>query len=79
MVTEAQLKKMMIPGMTVEFHLHTFEGKRVLSNHLWDMKNKGHAISVDETKDHEGKSLGVRVFHWLTCRACQDQKERGRG
>jgi hypothetical protein len=40
------------------------------NQHVKELKETGHALSIAETFDHEMKSVGVAVMHYKTCNAC---------
>ena len=54
-----------IDFVTVPNSLSVTEVQRVVAK----LRKEGHAVSMDETIEHSGRSLR-RVFHYLTCTKC---------
>jgi hypothetical protein len=42
----------------------------MLGRHLIALRVAGHAVVADEVMDH-GKSLGIRITHYLNCPRCK--------
>ena len=52
----------------------SYKEREALALHLAALKAQGHAIVADEVFEHNEPSGDLRVWHYLSCKACKGEK-----